>query len=705
MLAIPTPLAYAARMIGSFHVVLAFVAPLIAATTVYQAFDIAPRLAASRESWQRASWYVVGIWMVGLGIWSQHFVGVLARVPQLRDGLDPLLCIASGLVAMLLAAVVLVVTNVATLSPRRLVLGGLATGACVLPMHLLMVASLHLPSVRVGQVDAMWAWYGLASVVGAGALRLVHVFRARHNRALSRRIPVAVAIAVVLGAALHVAMRVSGARFPGGDEADSAAVVWVGMMIGMVALVSMAASIGLSEWVTRLYRRTRRLAGSLDDLNDRLRYLATHDALTGLPNRVTLVDRLKHALAGARAGRGHVAVLYIDLDGFKNINDSLGHGAGDRLLCAVAERLTGQLRYDSVARIGGDEFVAVLERMRTPESAHGIVERVLQVMQDPFVIEGTSLCVTPSIGVAHFPQDGEDVEALIAHADVAMYAAKQCGRNGYSIYDTSMRQRAERALTIQRGLLTAIEDGSLSLHFQSKYDSRTGAIVGAEALARWTHPELGAVPPMEFIAVAERSGQIGRIGEWVIREACRQLEVWRKRGLLPIRIAINLSPLQLNQPGLVDTAARIVAEAGSDPSCLMFEVTESMAMENAERTTLMLQNFRARGFEFAIDDFGTGYSSLAYLQKFQVRQLKIDRFFIQALDEGGTEARAIIAAIIELAHTLAMEVVAEGVETAMQAELLRTLGCDQVQGYYLSLPMPPDEFERRCLSTPATLPF
>ncbi|ODV12457.1 MAG: hypothetical protein ABT19_11495 [Rhodanobacter sp. SCN 68-63] len=646
-------------MIGSFHVVLAFVAPLIAATTVYQAFDIAPRLAASRESWQRASWYVVGIWMVGLGIWSQHFVGVLARVPQLRDGLDPLLCIASGLVAMLLAAVVLVVTNVATLSPRRLVLGGLATGACVLPMHLLMVASLHLPSVRVGQVDAMWAWYGLASVVGAGALRLVHVFRARHNRALSRRIPVAVAIAVVLGAALHVAMRVSGARFPGGDEADSAAVVWVGMMIGMVALVSMAASIGLSEWVTRLYRRTRRLAGSLDDLNDRLRYLATHDALTGLPNRLTLVDRLKHALAGARAGRGHVAVLYIDLDGFKNINDSLGHGAGDRLLCAVAERLTGQLRYDSVARIGGDEFVAVLERMRTPDSAHGIVERVLQVMQDPFVIEGTSLCVTPSIGVAYFPQDGEDVEA----------------------------------------------HGSLSLHFQSKYDSRTGAIVGAEALARWTHPELAAVPPMEFIAVAERSGQIGRIGEWVIREACRQLEVWRKRGLPPIRIAINLSPLQLNQPGLVDTAARIVAEAGSDPSCLMFEVTESMAMENAERTTLMLQNFRARGFEFAIDDFGTGYSSLAYLQKFQVRQLKIDQFFVQALDGGGSEARAIIAAIIELAHTLAMEVVAEGVETAMQAELLRTLGCDQVQGYYLSLPMPPDEFERRCLSAPATLPF
>jgi EAL domain-containing protein (putative c-di-GMP-specific phosphodiesterase class I) len=311
------------------------------------------------------------------------------------------------------------------------------------------------------------------------------------------------------------------------------------------------------------------------------------------------------------------------------------------------------------------------------------------------------LQVTPSIGLAHFPRDGDDPDALITHADVAMYTAKQRGRNGYSVYDTRMRERAERALAVQRGLLTAIEDGSLSLHFQPKHDSRTGAVVGAEALARWTHPELGSVPPVEFIAVAERSGQIGRIGEWVIRETCRQVSEWRERGLPPIRIAINLSPLQLNQPGLVDTAARIAAEAGTDPSLIMFEVTESMAMEDAERTTRMLRDFRARGFEFAIDDFGTGYSSLAYLQKFQVRQLKIDQFFVQALDGGGHESRAIIAAIIELAHTLAMEVVAEGVETPVQAELLRALGCDQVQGYLLARPMPADEFERHCLGASA----
>lgn len=685
-------------MIGSFHLLLTLLALLIAVSTVYQAFDVAPRLAASRLRWQRLTWYAVGTWLIGLGIWSQHFVGVLARTTQLHDGLDPVLCFVSGLLALVIAFTVLRVTDVAELGYRRLLLGALVVGASILPMHFLMVASLHMPTAHLGQVRGLWFWCLLPCALAVFALRVVHAFRRRESRSLKRRIPAAFAMALVLALALHLTMAAAGKRFPVGDATDSAAVVWVGGVITLVALVSIGASLGLSELLTRLYRRTRSLAGSLDSLTDRLRHLATHDALTGLPNRPMLVERLGHALHEARAGRGHVAVLYIDLDGFKNINDSLGHSVGDQLLCAVAERLTGQLRYDSLARVGGDEFVAVLDHMRTPGSAQRIVERILAVMQDPFALAGTELRVTPSIGLAHYPQDGDDVEALIAHADVAMYTAKQSGRNGYSIYDTSMREKAERAMAIQRGLLSAIDDGSLSLHFQPKHDSRTGAIVGAEALARWHHPVLGRVSPMEFIEVAERSGQIGRIGEWVIREACRQIADWRTRGLQPVRIAINLSPLQLNQPGLVDTAARIVAETHTDPALIMFEVTESMAMENAERTTAMLKDFRERGFEFAIDDFGTGYSSLAYLQKFQVRQLKIDQFFIQALDEGGPEARAIIAAIIELAHTLNMEVVAEGVETALQSDLLRNLGCDQVQGYYHSMPMPPADFERRYMA-------
>jgi diguanylate cyclase len=317
-------------------------------------------------------------------------------------------------------------------------------------------------------------------------------------------------------------------------------------------------------------------------------------------------------------------------------------------------------------------------------------------------VHGTELRVTPSIGLAFHPQDGATVEELIAHADVAMYEAKTSGRNGLRLYEAGMQTRVQRVLQIQRGLQTAIEDGTLSLHFQPKHDGASGRIVGAEALARWHHPELGQVPPIEFIGVAERSGQIGRIGAWVIRESCRQLCEWRDRGLPMVRMAINLSAVQLNQPGLVEMASRIVAEAGLHAGHVLFEITESMAMQDAERTIAILCDFRARGFEFAIDDFGTGYSSLAYLQKFQVRQLKIDQFFIKALDDGDHGPAAIISAIIELAHTLGMEVVAEGVETANQAAQLRAMGCDQIQGYFFSRPMSSLQFEEMCAgATPA----
>lgn len=684
-------------MIGSFHIVLSLLALLIAFFTIYQAFDIAPRLAASRLGGQRVIWYAVGTWLVGLGIWSQHFVGILARTTRFHAGLDPVLCFISGLLALVIAFTVLRVTDTVVLRFRRLLLGSVVIWICVVPMHFLMVASMHLAMVPHGRIRALWLWCLLPGLLAMFALRVVHAFRRRDSCSPRRRIPAACATALVLMTALHVTMAAAGERFPAGSSADSATVVWVGAVLTLAALLPIGASLCLAELVTRLYRRTRSLAGSLDSLTDRLRHLATHDALTGLPNRTTLVERLERALQEARAGGGHVAVMYIDLDGFKHINDSLGHSMGDQLLCAVAERLSGQLRYGSLARVGGDEFVAVLDHMRTPDSAQRIVARLLAVMQQPFTLAGVELRISSSIGLAHHLQDGDDGETLVAQANVAMYNAKRSGRNGYRLFDTRMREKAERAMAIQRGLLSALDDNSLLLLFQPKHDSRTGAIVGAEALARWHHPVLGCVSPEEFIEVAERSGQIGPIGEWVIREACRQIACWRSRGLQPVRIAINLSPLQLNQPGLVDTAARIVAEAEIEPSAIMFEVTESMAMENAERTTAVLRDFRERGFEFAIDDFGTGYSSLAYLQKFQVRQLKIDRFFVQALDEGGPEARAIIAAIIELAHTLNMEVVAEGVETALQSNLLRMLGCDQVQGYFHSMPMSPAEFEQQYL--------
>ena len=684
-------------MIGTHHLTLFALSLAIAVLASYQAMDFSARIAASRVRMHRLVWYTVGTWILGLGLWSLHFVGMLARLPRMLDGFQPLLSAAAALVALAVCFEFLRLTQAPVLGRRRWLLGAAEIGLGVALLHFLSVASLRLPGASHHFWDVV-AWFALAALGGAAMLRVVHAFHAHAaGRRLRQRLAIAIAMGLLISVLLQLGMTTlaSTAGAPAAPASD-AALAWLGGVVSLVALLSMGVALGLSESVTRLYLRAQRLAGSIDDLHSQLHHLATHDALTGLPNRPMLVKRIERGLAAANAGEGDLAVLYLDLDGFKTINDTLGHAFGDQLLCAVGERLMTELRRDSLARVGGDEFVAVLDRMSDRDSALRIAQRLVDTMQRDFVVHGSEIRVTPSVGVAFFPQDGVTVEDLIAHADVAMYAAKTSGRNGFRLYDTGMQERAQRVLQIQVGLQTAIEDGTLSLHFQPKHDGATGRIVGAEALARWHHPELGQVSPIEFIGVAERSGQIGRIGEWVIRESCRQLCEWRDRGLPMVRVAINLSAVQLNQPGLVETASRIVAEAGLHAGYVLFEITESMAMQDAERTTALLCDFRARGFEFAIDDFGTGYSSLAYLQKFQVRQLKIDQFFIKALDDGDHGPAAIISAIIELAHTLGMEVVAEGVETANQAEQLRAMGCDQIQGYFFSRPMPPLQFEEMC---------
>ena len=686
-------------MVGSYRLSLELFSLLIGSLIAYQAIDATARIAASRTPLHRGIWYGVGAWMLGLGLWSVHFVGMLARLPQAVGTFDPLLSVASGLAALAVGLGLLWVADCPTLGRTRWLAGSLALGVGVAFVHMSSEGALHVASGTHYKPTVWLGWVILCTFGVACGLRLMHGFR---PRAKARRMGLRALLSVPMGLLICVLLDLSTRLSYGGEPMlspqDSPGTIWLGSVVSLVAVLSMGAALIVSELVTRLYIHTQRLSGSLDTLNSQLHHLATHDPLTGLPNRHLLAERMERALARARAGHGHLAVLYIDLDGFKTINDTLGHGFGDELLRAVAERLAGVLHLNSLARMGGDEFVAVLEHMRSPESALRIAQQLIGLMQESFAVRGTELRVTPSIGLAFHPQDGDSVEDLVAHADAAMYDAKEGGRNGYRCYDMSMRERAVRVLKIQRGLQTAVEDGSLSLHFQPKHHGDTGALVGAEALLRWRHPELGTVSPLEFIGVAERSGQIARLGEWVIREACRQLRDWHDRGLSTVRIAINLSPLQIQQPGLVEVAAGIVGEAGLHTSQIMFEVTESMAMRDAERTTAILRDFRAHGFDFAIDDFGTGYSSLAYLQKFQVRQLKIDQFFVQALDEGGPEPRAIIAAIIDLAHTLGMEVVAEGVETAAQAEVLRALGCDQVQGYLLARPMPAAEFERCCLS-------
>ncbi|TAL83094.1 MAG: EAL domain-containing protein [Rhodanobacter sp.] len=687
-------------MIDTYHYSLALLALVVASTLAYQALDTSVRIAASRESGYRLLWLVVGTPTMGLGLLGMHFVAMLAWMPSPVVAFYPGWGVAAGLAAMVTSYGLLRLGSAPSMTPTDVTFGAFSVGVAAVAMHYLNLASIGIyPGftelfLRVGVTVAC----GVLALIAA--VRILRSMRhPRRERWFLRRLLTAIGMAVVISPLMHVALGAAIMPLHLAPAAGaSSELLWLGGTVGFLSLFLMLSVVALSHHGTRLFLRAQRLSGSVDRLHDRIEHLAMHDPLTGLPNRSMLVRQIDHALIDANAGAGHLAVIYLDLDGFKTINDTLGHAFGDDLLRAVAQRLEIHLRSGSLARFGGDEFVAVLDRMRSPESALVIVQRLISAMQQDFFVNGTAVRVTPSVGLAFYPQDGDNVEDLIAHADVAMYGTKEGGRNGYRVYDVSMKQRATRILAVQHGLRTAIEDGSLSLHFQPKHDGPSGVVVGAEALARWHHPELGVVSPDEFIAVAERSGQIVKLGEWVIRETCRQLCEWRDRGLPVIRVAINLSPLQLNQPDMLEMACRIVSDAGLVPAQIMFEMTESLAMQDAERTTALLREFRERGFDFAIDDFGTGYSSLAYLQKFQARQLKIDRFFIQALDQGGPEARAIITAIIALAHTLNMEVVAEGVETVAQAEQLRTLGCDQIQGFLLSKPMPPLEFERRCLT-------
>jgi EAL domain-containing protein (putative c-di-GMP-specific phosphodiesterase class I) len=342
---------------------------------------------------------------------------------------------------------------------------------------------------------------------------------------------------------------------------------------------------------------------------------------------------------------------------------------------------------DTVARLGGDEFVVLLEDIGSADDAGGIAESVLARMRKGFWDDDQPLQVTPSIGIALYPQDGKTVEVLLKNADAAMYEAKRGGRSTYRFFEAGMNEAATRTLQIQRALHDALGAGYFSLHFQPKFGGANGELVGAEALLRLSHPELGALTPQEFIPIAERSGQIVQIGYWVVRETCRQLRRWQAQGLAAVRVAINLSPRQLVQPDLVAAILDIVRDEHISPDQLMFEITETVAMQDAPHTTEMIRAFQASGFEIAIDDFGTGYSSLAYLQRFRAKQLKIDRFFTSGLDAHGQEGSAIVQAIIALAHSLKMDVVAEGVETASQLDRLKSLICDEVQGFLLGRPL------------------
>ncbi len=422
----------------------------------------------------------------------------------------------------------------------------------------------------------------------------------------------------------------------------------------------------------------------------RMEHLAHHDTLTQLPNRVRLLQRLEQTLAQARSTQEQAAVLFIDMDRFKVINDTLGHQVGDGLLVEVGRRLRALVRDgDIVARLGGDEFVLVLPvaGQRGALAAQAVAHKVLEALGRPYSVRGHELHSTPSIGVALFPADGEDPDTLMKNADTAMYQAKATGRNNVQFFTSAMNQQRGERLVLEVGLRSAIERGQLSLHYQPQVDLASGRVIGLEALVRWQHPDLGWIPPLKFIPIAEDTGLIESIGAWVLEQALAEVRRWRDAGHAGLRVAVNLSAQQLRPEGFAAHVAAALQRHGLPGQALELEITESMAMADPGRTAELLGRLRALGVALAIDDFGTGYSSLAYLKQLPLSCLKLDRSFVRDIEHDPNDA-AICTATIQMAHSLGLGVVAEGVETGEQLAFLRDLGCDTVQGYFISKPLP-----------------
>ncbi|MEK8090814.1 sensor domain-containing protein [Thermithiobacillus plumbiphilus] len=445
--------------------------------------------------------------------------------------------------------------------------------------------------------------------------------------------------------------------------------------------------------VLDLLRRATHLAGIAIErrqAEETITRMAYYDALTGLPNRVLCQDRLEHALKRAQRQHGGLTLVFVDLDHFKLVNDSLGHAAGDQVLREISQRLQRSVREgDTVARLGGDEFLLLAEENLDASALTALIGRMRRLFEQPIEIESRSFLVTASFGVSRYPDDGEDAQTLMRRADVAMYQAKQRGRDGMQQYSPAMESNGIERLVLQRELRLALEREEFILHYQPQLDLASGKISSVEALLRWQHPERGMIPPLSFIPLLEESGLINQVGEWVLRKACAQARRWQLAGL-PLRMAVNLSQRQCQEGNLIPMLERVLVDTGLAPELLELELTEGLVMHDPEKTIKALRVLKGMHISLAVDDFGTGYSSLSYLQRLPLDSLKVDKSFVQGLPASGEDA-AIITAIIAMAHTLNIKVVAEGVETAAQLDFLRNKHCDGMQGYFLSRPLPAGE--------------
>jgi diguanylate cyclase (GGDEF)-like protein len=445
----------------------------------------------------------------------------------------------------------------------------------------------------------------------------------------------------------------------------------------------------LSEMRQRVRRTNEELSTALATIQK----LATNDTLTGLPNRAFFNEALAHAIAHSQRNDRPLALFFLDLDRFKNINDTLGHAVGDRVLQEAAARLRGAVRAsDLLARLGGDEFVLLVEEFRDTPDLTAIAGKVLKAFEGSFVVDGQELALSASVGVCAYPRDGADAQALLASADIAMYRAKEEGRNRHCFYSAELNQVTGERLALEASLRRALDRGEIEVFYQPKISIANGRVTGVEALIRWRHPELGLLLPDKFIGIAEETGAIVPIGYWTLKRVCERVRRWNEQGM-PLSVAVNLSAIQFHDPHLVARLAEILKATGAGPHMIELEITESMLMKDPDAAVAVMEALRRMGVRLSIDDFGTGHSSLGYLKRFPVNQLKVDRSFVRDLPHNGDDV-AITRAVIAMAHSLRMSVVAEGVEHRHQLELLRTEGCDEFQGYYCRPPLDEAELMR-----------
>ncbi|WP_336335325.1 putative bifunctional diguanylate cyclase/phosphodiesterase [Pseudomonas putida] len=677
---------------GSYSFSLVLISLCVAILASYTALDLTGRIATAKG---RAVyvWMGGGALAMGIGVWSMHFIGMLAFSLPIALGYDLALTAFSLLIAVLSSGFALWLVSQPSLPWLQLGFGALIMGAGIACMHYTGMAALRmLPGV---DYDPTLFGASLLIAVGASAAALWIAFRLRKHTPYVRQIRGLAA--VVMGFAI-VGMHYTGmaaANFPEGSFCGALAGGLQGdglvYLVLITTLAVLAVALLTSVLDARLEARTAELARSLTLANQELTQLALHDTLTGLPNRTLLADRIEQAIAKVAEQGGCFALMFIDLDGFKPVNDAFGHHIGDLLLKAVAARLRGHLHsQDTLARIGGDEFVLLVE-LQEPNDAMDVAVKQVNLVSRPFRVAEHDLQLSASLGIVLYPGNGQDQHELLRNADAAMYHAKSAGKNGYSFFDVSMNSNARQQLQLLQDLRQALEQRQFRLHYQPKFDAQACQPIGAEALLRWEHPQQGLLLPDRFIGLAEKTGLIIPIGEWVLDEACRQMRQWLDQGHQGWRMAVNLSAIQFCHAGLVESVARALQQSGLPANCLTLEITETTAMHDADASLTVLQRLAEMGVDLSIDDFGTGYSSLMYLKRLPANELKIDRGFVRDLEHDSDDA-AIVSAIVALGQALGLRIVAEGVETDRQQDFLTRLGCDSLQGYLLGQPVPAEQF-------------